>query len=440
MGRRALWRPHDLPDSISRSGPVLKHGSLVGTDLKQSDFTTKIAFTATGGQLSSPAEIPNSGEAIIAALVSPDSGWGAVTGANPRAVDVLGYDRDELLTMTPTDLTDGPDRDQLGRAATDLFAAGRERIALNLKAKDGSRVMVDMSLHLITLSDQAMGLCVFTNGRSGSVAGPDDDEVEADRRLLEESIKGAAVIQQSLLPEAPPSLAEAEIGWQFSPSYLVGGDIFNFFRLDETHLGFYICDVAGHGVPAAMITVSVSQMLQPVLGQILKKRLTEPPYYQIVRPEKVLIALDETFPFSRFNKFFSILYLILDLKTGRMVYGNAGHPPPVLIHADKTTDLLRERGPVIGLGGLLPFPQGETRLQPGDRLILYTDGAIDHRDTLGTILGLDQLKKMAAESVESTISGTLDHLFDRLVQYGQGRPFRDDVTLVGLHYLGQREK
>ena len=385
---------------------------------------------------STSVEIPNSGEAIIAALLSPDSGWGAVTGANPRAADVLGYDRAELTAMTPADLTDGPDRDRLCQAAADLFTVGRKRISLALKAKDGSLVQVDMSLHLITMSEQAVGLCVFTNGQPDNLGESDDDVIDVDRRLMEESIKGAAVIQQSLLPEAPPNLAEAEIDWQFTPSYLVGGDIFNFFRLDEGHLGFYICDVAGHGVPAAMITVSVSQMLQPVLGQILKKRLPEPPHYQIVRPENVLIALDETFPFNRFNKFFSILYLILDLKTGRLVYGNAGHPPPVLIHSDGTTDLLRERGPVIGLGGLLPFPEGEARLVPGDRLILYTDGAIDHRDTLGTILGLDQLKKMAAESVELTISEALDHLFDRLVQYGQGRPFRDDVTLVGLHYLG----
>ena len=103
--------------------------------------------------------------------------------------------------------------------------------------------------------------------------------LEEKVRESEENLKAAAVIQKSLLPVYAPKVTTFDFAWQFLPCERVGGDLYNLFWLDETRLGIYVMDVSGHGVPAAMVTTSVAQDLDPFRGRLLKRTIDSPPFY-----------------------------------------------------------------------------------------------------------------------------------------------------------------
>ena len=164
------------------------------------------------------------------------------------------------------------------------------------------------------------------------------------------------------------------MAWKFQPCEQIGGDIFNMMRLDPSHYAFYILDVSGHGVPSALVTVSVSQMLRPDSGTVIRRAGANADGHEIVPPSEVLARLDREYPMERFDKFFSIVYMIVDVRDGTAHYSSAGHPPPLLVGADGGFARLDKGGPIIGQGSGLPFEEGRQPLKPGDRIILTTDG------------------------------------------------------------------
>jgi len=257
------------------------------------------------------------------------------------------------------------------------------------------------------------------------------------QKRLEEDLKAAATIQETLLPGNLPVWPELDIAWKFLPCDLIGGDIFNVVPLDETHLGFYMLDVSGHGVPAAMVTVSVAQLMTPHSGY-LKKRVPSPPFYQIVSPREVLKALDAEYPFERFNKFFTIVYLLLDLAQQKIVYSSAAHPPPLLLHRDRSLEIMDKGGTIIGLNGVVPFEQEEKQFLPGDKIILYTDGVVEYLNQEEEPFGADLLYAAAQSLHDRPIREILDGIHDSLMSFGRNAKIQDDVSLLGIEFKKKR--
>jgi sigma-B regulation protein RsbU (phosphoserine phosphatase) len=253
------------------------------------------------------------------------------------------------------------------------------------------------------------------------------------QKRLEEDLRAAATIQETLLPTNLPALPELNIAWKFLPCDLIGGDIFNVVPLDEAHLGFYMLDVSGHGVPSAMVTVSVAQLMTPHSGY-LKKRVPSPPFYQIVSPREVLKALDEEYPFERFNKFFTIVYLLLDISQQKFVYSSAAHPPPLLLHRDRGLEMLDKGGTIIGLNGVVPFEQEERQLHPGDKVIFYTDGVVEYLNQEEEPFGPERLYATAQSLQRSPISEILDGIYDSLMNFGHHGKIQDDISLLGIEF------
>ena len=261
-----------------------------------------------------------------------------------------------------------------------------------------------------------------------------NEELLQKQRYLDQDLRAAAGIQESLLPKQAPGIKNVEIAWSYKTCDQIGGDIFNVMRLDEHYLAFYMLDVSGHGVPAALVTVSVHQRLGAPTGFATKRRLNVPPYYEIVPPREVLRRLDEEYPFERFDKFFTIVYVVLNFRTGGLQYSNAAHPYPLLIRADGSLETLDKGGGVIGVGGGHALKEGEKQLHSGDKLILFTDGLIEAENDHGESYGEDRLRSLLQELRHEPIRSLLDGIMDALNTFTRGEKPQDDISLLGISF------
>ncbi|WP_373500256.1 PP2C family protein-serine/threonine phosphatase [Desulfococcus sp.] len=264
-------------------------------------------------------------------------------------------------------------------------------------------------------------------------------ELTEKQKSLDEDLQAAAGIQQGMLPQQSPQIKDLNIAWKFMPCEQIGGDIFNILRLDEDHVGIYMIDISGHGVPSAMVTFSVFQTLQPHMGCTVRKTPGFSPDYQIVPPGEVLKALDAEYPWERFEKFLTIIYLIIDLRQGNLIYSSAAHPPPMVLHADGTVEFLEKGGTVIGLDGILPFEEEQRKILPGDKLLCYTDGVFEMMNKKGEIFGENRFYDLAKSLIHLPVHLMLDEIIATIRNFVDGAKLCDDVSLVGIGFKDRKK-
>ncbi len=210
---------------------------------------------------------------------------------------------------------------------------------------------------------------MIRNLRSELAATGEWGQAFADTGDIGEEMRLASRLQRDFLPRSLPQVDPVRFAVYYRPASWVSGDIYDASRLDETHLGFYVVDAVGHGMPAALLTMFVKNSLQT-------KRIVGSEY-QIVQPHQSMSELNadicqQDLPSCQFC---TAAYCVIDTSTLEMTFARGGHPEPILIHSDGKMDILRSPG---GLLGVLPEEQYESRtaqLASGDRIILYTDGA-----------------------------------------------------------------
>lgn len=263
-----------------------------------------------------------------------------------------------------------------------------------------------------------------------------EERLIARQLEIERGLSSASHIQRSLLPSMSPQTESFIFTWQFLPCETVGGDLFNLVPLSEDTLMAYLIDVSGHGVSSAMVTVSVYQSLAVHSGRLVKRFLDHPPYYQIPGPAEVLTGLDREYPYERFEKFFTIVYLLLEPSTGKVRYCNGGHPLPIVVRADGTLELLREGGTLIGMGGLVPYREAEVQLLRGDRLYLYSDGVTEYFSAAGELFGEQRLFDFLVNTRNLAVDLSVEKLMDCLREFGGDRPPSDDVSIMGIEFVG----
>jgi phosphoserine phosphatase RsbU/P len=265
-----------------------------------------------------------------------------------------------------------------------------------------------------------------------------NSDLMARQAQLEEDLRAARDIQSSLLPRAK-SIAEpwVKIDWRFEPCDSVGGDVFNVFWLDAEHLGAYIVDVSGHGVPAAMVTVAVSRSLSADSGCAVDRMPDGKS--RIASPAEVMRRLDAEYPMERFGKFLTIVYMVLNCRTRTLLFSCAGHPPPLLVRADGAIENLSRGGTIIGLGGGIPFEQGAIQLNPRDRVFLYTDGISERENAQEELFGQERVTHELRATREQSLQAACERLAERLNVFAQGAPATDDITLCGLELQNTME-
>jgi sigma-B regulation protein RsbU (phosphoserine phosphatase) len=185
---------------------------------------------------------------------------------------------------------------------------------------------------------------------------------------LDEELRLAARIQRQFIPEVLPSFPGVSFDVLFRPAGYVSGDIYDVQRLDEHHLGFYIADAVGHGMPAALMTMFINRSL--------KTKEIGRGTYRILRPDEAMARLNHdllTKP-SPAVQFVTACYGTLNLTTRELCLARAGHPPPFLLRGDGRVETLTPDGPLLGVFEDEPFETVSVKLDAGDRLLLYSDG------------------------------------------------------------------
>ncbi|UCG05549.1 MAG: serine/threonine-protein phosphatase [Desulfobacterales bacterium] len=258
------------------------------------------------------------------------------------------------------------------------------------------------------------------------------------QKRIQEDLVAAADIQKSLLPQKTNISEHLDVAWYFEPCDKIGGDIFNMTQLDNDHWAIYMLDVSGHGVPAAMVTVSVSQLMQLHTGFLIKEGTKSSPDGKIMSPAEVLNALDQEFPFDRFNNFFTINYFILNTKTGVIKYANAGHPKPVILRTNGLFEQLTASGPPIGTRDFrltddeIIFKEAQARIYPGDKVILYTDGLVEYHNQNYEFYGYNRFYDTMMEFKKTSVSDIVYKLIKSLKAFGNNANPADDITLLAI--------
>jgi sigma-B regulation protein RsbU (phosphoserine phosphatase) len=275
-----------------------------------------------------------------------------------------------------------------------------------------------------------------------------NQELRDKQKRLDDDLASAAEIQKSLLPHKIDSAENLDVAWEFEPCEYMGGDIFNMMQLDDDHWAFYMLDVSGHGVQAAMVTVSVSQFLQPNSGHLFSgKSGKSTDSHELKTPAEVLVALDKEFPFERFHNFFTVTYMIINTKTGELRYSNAGHPHSIMMRENEKMEFLYKGGPAIGMGDfpLLSgqvdrFEEGRSQLNPGDKLFVYTDGIVEYQNQDNEFYGIRRFCETLEALWGTSINDMVKQSIRSLMSFGRNAKPQDDITLFGLEFKNSGEK
>jgi len=241
---------------------------------------------------------------------------------------------------------------------------------------------------------------------------------------LDEELRIAARLQRDFLPRRLPELGGVRFGVLYRPLGWVSGDIYDVVRLDETHVGFYVADAVGHGMPAALLTMFVKQALQT-------KRIAGHTY-EIVPPHVSLGQLNAAICQQGLPscQFCTAVYCVLDVSDRTLTYARAGHPEPLLIHRDGTVTELSAPGSLLGVFPDESYTSVSLGLSPGDRLVLYTDGAEDA--LAGTTGDREMFKRRVGSLAGKPVDETLLQITAWIDELPRDRGRRDDITIVAV--------
>jgi len=257
-------------------------------------------------------------------------------------------------------------------------------------------------------------------------------KLRRQQALLDSDLYAAAEIQKTLLPHDLPDIPTLHLSWTFQPCERIGGDIFNVIRLDENHVGIYIIDVCGHGVPAAMITSLVFQYLSPSGGKV-KQMTPAAPFYRLSSPVEIIKRIDTEFPFERFNRYFTMVYALLNFRTGCFSYCCAGHPPIIKLSAINDVELLGKGGAFIGMCDMGPqVEEGQGKLLPGERLFFYTDGILEHENRQGEPYGQERFIEVLQKTMATPLQQAVDTVDQQIWKFGNRATLNDDFSLLGV--------
>ena len=248
-------------------------------------------------------------------------------------------------------------------------------------------------------------------------------ELRSDQEKVENELNIAAQIQRSILPSDFPAFPDQEqfdLYAMMTPAREVGGDFYDFFFVDNDHLALIIADVADKGVPAALFTMISRTIFRSIAkqGRSVSEVLKETNY--------LLCEGNDT------GMFVTAFLAYYHPSTGQLQYSNGGHHPALLIDPDGACrELNQKHGPALGIRTEISYDEDIDTIEPGQILVLYTDGVTEASSPQGELFGLERFAKLISNYASFKLSQIFKHIDRELTKFQQGNQF-DDTTVLAL--------
>jgi sigma-B regulation protein RsbU (phosphoserine phosphatase) len=243
-------------------------------------------------------------------------------------------------------------------------------------------------------------------------------EARFQQERLERELQLAMEIQQRFQPTAPPVVTGYEFQGISFPCYEIGGDYYDFIQREDGRLVIALGDVSGKGTAAALLMSSLHASIHAQTGS----------HDSLVETiSAVNRYLADNIPS---NRFVTLFYAELDPESGALSFLNAGHNPPLIIHAAGTVEQLASGGLPLGIKANAEYREGRTTMQRGDVLVIYSDGVTEAASPSGEEFGPTRLYEVVSRNVDSSAAGIRDRIESALTKFSQGTQAADDITLV----------
>ena len=235
-------------------------------------------------------------------------------------------------------------------------------------------------------------------------------------RIMLQDLSAARQIQKNLITRQFPECAPVRISGMYKPMEAIGGDFYDVRKIDEGHISIFLSDVSGHGIASALITAMIKMSLDALPANLQRQ------------PNEVLQYLNNALESRITGRFVTAIYGVLTLKSLEFHFSSAGHFPPALSRKAGGQEVIEHmiHGRVLGYFSELELETTTLRLEPGDSLLLSTDGICEERNPTGEMFGLSRLKRV----FRSPDFRSLQDIFGEIESFRAGRAADDDMTAL----------
>lgn len=378
-----------------------QHQLRAGTILLHEDQAGDRAFLIVEGELEVLKALGTEEERLLD-VAGPGEIVGEMSLLNPgqpRAASVRARTDTTVLELDPVDF------DQLMRRNPLLFYEMTRELSRRLRDSDNATIR-----DLRAKNDALRRAYNDLKAAQAQIV---------EKEKLERELALAREIQRSILPRSLPSMPGFDFGVRIEPAYAVGGDFYDFIRLSGRRLGIVVGDVAGKGVPSALVMAMTRSLLRPEAGH------GRSPLQACKAINRYLLEINDS------GLFITLLYGILDPTSRQFTYVRAGHELPIVVDAEgRIVALPQIIGQPLGILDAPILAEQCIDLPPGGLLLLHSDGATDTLDATNTRYGIERLHASVAALAGVDAQGVCDRLVNTLDAYRGATPQADDLTLL----------
>jgi len=259
---------------------------------------------------------------------------------------------------------------------------------------------------------------------------------------MQRDLRAAARVQKAMLPRAAIVTPRVRTSWRYVPTDELAGDALGFELIDDRHLVCYVLDVSGHGVPAALLSVTAMHALAPsgTALDAIRTALSRQEVGDAPLTAPVLADLNRRFSSTdNDGRFLTIALAVIDTHTGRVSFTRAAHPVPILVRSGACVPVDESGGMPLALYDTEEYADVHLRLQPGDRLVLYTDGVNEQLRRGGPVdeqFGVPRFEELLCRHAGRSGDDAIDASVAALTDWAGGPVFQDDVSLLVIDWLG----
>ena len=258
--------------------------------------------------------------------------------------------------------------------------------------------------------------------------------IKSSYEKVQEELESAARLQRNLLPESKTNALPIKLDWLFSPASHIGGDFFNYF-VDDQYLCFYHIDIAGHGISAAMYGIYLNRLLLPAkqnkCGLVHQK---DTDFY--TDSVAVVSALNQELcrPGNDSSGYLTMVYGVINRKTGQGELCRAGHPCPFISHTDGRLSTLQNGNLPVGLFATAEYQSQTFQIRPGERLIMYSDGVTDCVNSHQEQFSISRFTNVLEQSTSQPDNLIMDEIQSAVDEWRGSQPISDDISIMSITY------